>query len=95
MAHTSRPWYCAQKCCHKAYAKGRRVTRQTGPETLAYPNSPRSNSAKPSPGRRMTRRPGTISPPAPGRWRWDALPPTLVMTCTTSDDPTAIGKNEK
>ena len=28
-----------------------------------------------------------------GTWkvRWDALPPTLVMTCKTSDDPKAVG----
>jgi hypothetical protein len=29
-----------------------------------------------------------------GTWkvRWDALPPTLVLSCRTSDDPDAVGK---
>jgi hypothetical protein len=29
-----------------------------------------------------------------GTWavRWDALPPTLVLACKTSDDPESIGK---
>ena len=31
---------------------------------------------------------------ATGTWkvRWDALPPTLVLSCRTSDDPDAVGK---
>jgi hypothetical protein len=31
-----------------------------------------------------------------GTWAvlWEALPPTLVMTCKTSDDPDLIGKKE-
>ena len=29
------------------------------------------------------------------RLRWDALPPTLVMTCKTSSDPTAVGKKDE
>ena len=29
-----------------------------------------------------------------GTWkvRWDAIPPTLVLSCRTSDDPDAVGK---
>src|SRR6185503_14146241 len=29
-----------------------------------------------------------------GAWkvRWDALPPTLILTCRESDDPEAVGK---
>jgi hypothetical protein len=32
-----------------------------------------------------------------GAWemRWDALPLTLVMTCKTSSDPTAVGKKDE
>jgi len=32
-----------------------------------------------------------------GTWevRWDALPPTLVMTCKTSTDPAAVGKKDE
>jgi hypothetical protein len=33
MARISRPWYCAQKSCYKAYVKGRRVTLLTGAES--------------------------------------------------------------
>ena len=31
-----------------------------------------------------------------GTWEvlWDALPPTLVMTCKTSDDPTVVGTKD-
>jgi hypothetical protein len=31
-----------------------------------------------------------------GTWavRWDALPPTLILTCTDSDDPRRIGTKE-
>lgn len=32
-----------------------------------------------------------------GTWevRWDALPPTLVTTCKTSDDPKAVGNKDE
>jgi hypothetical protein len=32
-----------------------------------------------------------------GTWkvRWDALPPTLVLSCRTSDDPDAVGKTSE
>ena len=31
-----------------------------------------------------------------GTWevRWNALPPTLVLTCKTSDDPTVVGTKD-
>jgi hypothetical protein len=32
-----------------------------------------------------------------GTWevRWDALPPTLVLSCRTSDDPDSLGKTSE
>ena len=32
-----------------------------------------------------------------GAWkvRWDALPPTLVLSCKTSDDPGSVGKTSE
>lgn len=39
-----------------------------------------------------TTRPATTNSAAPGPVRWDALPPTLALTCQTSDSPAHVGR---